>query len=181
MSRSPQTHFFATREDLRPGLERIEAACSLQYVLCDLYTANEPKRYRSAFLIEELGINVAGDAARSPVYLVMPGERAVNVREVPQRNGGIRYSVSQLGNPESIVFRPSGVHQGESLVAGNVGTVSEDARSRAFYRDFTAELARGFKKIRNYLVGHEALSMLDEGKRLLTMGVRSPTEYDLRR
>lgn len=181
MPRSPQTHLFATREDLRPGLERIEAAWKLQYVLCDLYLANEPKRYGSAFLLEDLGINATGDAARSPVYLVMPAASTIYVKEVPQRNGGVRYSVTQLGNPDSIAFRPSGIYQGNCLVVGNVGTVSEDARSLRLYRGLTRELTRGFKKIRMYLVGPEALRMLDEGKRLVTMGVRSPAEYDLRR
>jgi hypothetical protein len=62
-----------------------------------------------------------------------------------------------------------------------VATVSEDPDSIALYKGSVRELTRGYRKIRMYLVGPEALRMLESGKRLVTIGVRSPAEYDLRR
>lgn len=181
MARSPQAHFFATRRDLEPGIQRIEAARALKYALCNLYEANAPKTYGSLLLVEDLGVSGTGDNARSPAYLVVTASESFHIEPVPQRRGGLRYSLSQQGNPRSIVVRPGGLYQDRCLVVGNVGTVSEHPDAVSLYREFLRELMRGFKKIRSYLVGPDALGLMDEGKRLVTMGVDEPPEYDLKR
>lgn len=180
-NKSRLSHFFATHEDLEPGIRRIESLREIRYALCNLYSTNDPVLFTSLLHIDDLGISTTGDTARSPAYLVLPASQAIYVETVPQRKGGVRYSLSQLGNPHSLVFRAGGLYGGDCLVAGSTGTVCEDSVAVALYRDFTRELTRGFKKIRMYAVGPQALQMLDQGARLVTMGIRSPPEYDLRR
>ena len=47
------------------------------------------------------------------------------------------------------------------------------------FRLYSTELFRGFQKVRLYWLGPEALRRFRAGQRLVTIGVRSPREYDL--
>lgn len=181
MGRSLQTHFFATRADMAPGIERIESERRLQYVLCDEYEVRQPRAYSSLLEVGDLGTNRTGKAIDAPMFLVMDDAEPLMVQPIERPGGGTRYAVTQEGNPRSIVIASSGLYQETTLVAGKVATVSEHSGAIALYKLFVRELTRGFKKIRRYLVGPQALRMLDEGGRLVTIGVRSPAEYDLRR
>ena len=44
---------------------------------------------------------------------------------------------------------------------------------------YSKQLLRGFQRVRMYWVGPEAAAGLRNGQRLVTIGVRSPREYDL--
>jgi hypothetical protein len=57
----------------------------------------------------------------------------------------------------------------------------EKEESLALYRAFAPELLRGFEKIKAYRAGPEAVRLLAEGWRLVTISARSPAGYDLRR
>ena len=95
---------------------------------------------------------------------------------------GIRYDLSQKRNPDSVVFRPGGVYKGERvLVCGHIATLSKSPVAMSLYRAFVASIIRGFEKIGSYRVGPEAIRMMDEGHRMVTISVGSPREYDLRR
>jgi hypothetical protein len=141
---------------------------------------NQPEVHGSLLLANGLGMSKTGDAARSVTYLAMSAGDNVHVEVVPQRKGGVRYSLTQLGNPTSIAIKPGGIFENGSLVAGSVGTVSEHAESIALYNDFKRSVTRGFDKVRSYLVGPGALRLLRNGIRLVTMGVDESIEYDLK-
>lgn len=175
-TRSQQTPIFATREDLEPGLGRIEASRPLKYALCDEYDTPEPQTFSSLTSTDELGVNRFGSAIKAAAYLVVPASEPIHLTFVGPR----RFALTQEGNPKSIVFWPSGLYTDECLVAGKIGTVSEDAEAIGLYRDFLRELTRGFKKVRMYFVGPRASQMLQEGKRLVTMHATERPEYDLR-
>lgn len=178
--KTPQTHIFATRPDIEPGVQRVEAEMSLQYALADLYEGNRPRVYGSLLRTDELGISRTGVAIRSPIYLALPAGESIHVESVAQRKGGVRYSLTQAGNPRSIAIRLGGIFEDSCLVAGSVGTASEHPASLALYRAYVKHLTKGFRKIRFYLVGPDAARLLQEGKRLVTMGIDEPLEYDLK-
>lgn len=171
-------HLFATRRDLELGSIAIERQQELQYVDCSAAESASPIRYDSLLDLPDLGVNRTGNHLL-PAFLVMPRKARVHVQSVPQRKGGVRYVVDQLGNPGSIVFQPGGMFEAKCLVAGHIGTIHDDPGARQLFRTFSAVVTKGFKKVRSYWVGPEALSLLHSGFRLVAMGPDEPPEYDL--
>lgn len=137
--------------------------------------------YKSLLDAPSLGINATGNHTTGDSYLVMREGVRLSVRKIPQRKGGVMYSVDQDTNPKSVVFWPGGLYKNEALVCGHIGTISESSESVDLYDAFCAALLKGFTKIKSYHVGPEALRLLETGWRLVTISVRSPREYDLRR
>jgi hypothetical protein len=178
--KSPQTHIFATKRDIEPGVQRVEATIPLQYALSDLYEASSPRVYASLLLTEDLGISRTGAAIRSPTYLAIRVGESIHLEAAPQRKGGVRYSLTQAGNPRSIAIRLGGIFEDSCVVAGTVGRVSDHPDSLALYDAYVKELTKGFRKIRFSRVGPDAARLLQEGKRLVTMGIDEPPEYDLK-
>lgn len=181
MGRSLQEPFFATRADMVPGIEKIESERRLKYALCDEYDLSDVPIVSSLLAVKDLGSNQTGKANDAPMFLVTAHDEPIKVQTIERPGSKTRYAVTQEGNPRSIVIAVSGLYQESTLVAGKVGTVSGHPDAIALYKHFARELTRGFVKIRTYLVGPEALRMMDEGRRLVTIGIRSPPEYDLRR
>ena len=187
-----QTHIFATRSDLEPGLQLIEAQRPLKYVALNCYEVNSGKssvvphkspqfeEYDSLLDVPSLGTNTTGDHISGDHYLILPRDREARFESVIQDKGGIHYFVDQSLNPVSITFLPGGIYQNNNLICGHIGTVSKHPESIDLYKSFTKAVTKGFKKIGNYRVGPEARRLMNEGLRMVTIGVRSPREYDLR-
>ena len=188
-----QTHIFATRADLEPNLRLIESQMRLKYVALHQYTTGsdgkpfivphkspEFEEFESLLEIPTLGTNQTGDHVTGQDYLIGNADAEVRVESVIQRKGGIHYFVNGFVNPPLISFSPGGRYQDSFLICGHIGTVAEHPESIALYKAFTKTLTRGFKKIGNYKVGPDAQRLMKEGIRMITMGVDSPPEYDLR-
>lgn len=173
-------HLFGTKRDFEPGIARIEEQLELRYVLCTFSEKSEITSYLTLLDYEDLGVNRSGDHL-TPAILIVPRTASVHVETVPQRGGGNRFSISQSGNTGSIVFQPGGIYQENALVAGHISTIHQDTLSTRLFADFSRALLRGFRKVRSYRVGPEALQLLDGGTRLLTINAREPQEYDLKR
>jgi len=190
---SRQEHIFATRTDLEPGLRLVESQYRLKYTARFSYTlgANgrmiivphkspEFETYDSLLKAERLGLNFTGEHHTGDDYLILEGASEVRIRSAIQRKGGIHYFVDQEFNPKSICFSPGGIYEEHYLVCGHIGTASEHPESITLYKAFTKAVTKGFKKIGNYKVGPEALRLMYQGIRMITISVRSPLEYDLR-
>jgi hypothetical protein len=191
---SKQKHIFATRSDLEPGLSLIDSQRQLKYVALCLYSATsrgtfivvphkspEFESYTSLLGVDRLGINLTGQHVTGEDYLVLDSGKELEIEAVPQRKGGVHYFAGQLLNPSSICFAPGGLYQNQCLISGRIATISEDLESIKLYREFTRAVTKGFNKVGNYYVGPEALRLLDQGMRLITMGMDEPIEYDLKR
>jgi hypothetical protein len=178
--RLPQINFFATREDLAPGLGRLDERRPLQYVTY-LDPGPQPPVHASLLAIPDLGRARTGDHMSGHCYLVMERGAEVPVRGVPQKGGAVQHMVDLDRLPPAAIFRPGGVFEERVLISGNLGPVGDGEESLALYRDCAAQLFKGFQKIKAYKVGPEAARALDEGWRLVTISVRSPAGYDLRR
>jgi len=159
-------NLFATRGDLEPGLADAERSRELRHV--------------SLAGMEGLGISRTGNHLE-PSYLVAPRNVAVAARAVPQRKGGVLFALDQMENPSTFVFQPGGIFEQQCLVAGHIGTIHEDPIGKELLQDFSRAVTRGFKKVRSYWVGPEALTLLDSGVRLVTISAKEPSEYDLSR
>jgi hypothetical protein len=180
-ARRREKHFFATRADLEPGVRLIEGRHRLVFVESDMVPTPELHMYSSLLDIPALGTNETGSHTTGKCVLVMKSGAKPSLRRIPQRKGGVMYSADQDNNPNSIVLWPGGVYRNEALICGHVGTISTRADSVDLWGEFHGALLKGFTKIKSYHVGPEALRLYDAGWRLVTIGVKSSVEYDLRR
>ncbi len=175
-----QMGFFATRTDLEELLRAIEAKRKLRYVEVGLFDEAILVQRESFSEIPDLGVANRGDANQEPAFLVADRRSMVQVRAVQQRSGGTKFAIDQVSNPHTIAFRPGGTFADAAVIAGQVGTVSDDAESLGLFKLFAAEIRRRFTKIGSYYVGKDAGALLGAGYRL-TASVRAPPLYDLRR
>lgn len=172
------THFFATKEDLLKAIEPAEQKRSLKYVLTGLLDTSALEVYQTVAAIPGLGTATHESAICGACYLVSDRHAAIINHKRPQNAGGVRYEVSQLGNPATITFQPGGLFGGTALLYGRVATVSEDPISKEIYRLFTSAIRKAFIKVKRDYIGPEAKVLWEAGMRL-TQAVQSPREFDL--
>jgi len=162
-----QVSIYATKGDLAELLTEVCGERDLGFVVGGLSEMRTP--------------NIVGDIqelAPFTTYLVFEKGQDVRVREVSQRDGTIKYAVDQLDNPTTVVLQCGGLLNEARLLAGQVGTATEDIQSRNLYALFQKTIRRKYDKIRAYYVGIEAAQLLDKGVRL-TPTAKSPEAYDL--
>lgn len=169
-----QLPFFATEDDLLSLLQTVESIRQLRLVAGGLFDDVPDVEPR------ELAVVTSCCAKRETTYLVFAPGIHIAVRPVPQRRGGVKYAVDQLANPKTIAFRPGGSLARGCLVAGQLGTISEDPDSLELFQICSKQMRRVFTRIKAYYVGIEASKLLDQGWRL-TANPKSPTLYDLTR
>jgi hypothetical protein len=175
VSRAKTVHFYATRRDLEPGLERAEAKRPVQYVARGLFPNQEPRVYGSLRDVPEFGSCPRGDLF--DYYLILDVGTPVRAIPIPQRRGGILYGIDEVANPTALIIAPGGRDGGQCLIVGKI-MASSDPHSQHLYRILRPQYLARFTKIGVYLVGPEALRLWKEGLRL-THSKRSPPEYDL--
>jgi ATP phosphoribosyltransferase regulatory subunit HisZ len=175
-----QLSFFATKADVESLLRAVESKRQLQFVLTGLFDSPNVEKMQSLLAARNLGHMDVGDANQRAGYLVASREISIEVRPVPQQRGGVKYAVDQLANPTTIAFRPGGSFGERCLIAGEVGTTSDNPNSLELFQAFSKEVRHQFAKIKPFYVGKEAGELLDKGWRLTT-NAKSPTLYDLKR
>jgi hypothetical protein len=170
--------FFATAADMAPGIVAIERAISLDYVKAGMFTTPDVIRYPSAIDLPNFGISPRGRSAGADSnYLIVTRGMAINVQEVAQRRGGVRYFIDHRTNP-GVVFRPGGMFKQECLISGEVGTPLTDEVSLRVWRVFSKFFFRDFVRINLFRLGPEALQLLRSGFRL-AQDVNFSREIDL--
>lgn len=175
-----QQLFFATREDLQPGLERIESGLALEYVRHQM--RDDPRFERLTSLLHEPGVGDSrtGHWTSDDVYFVYEQDARPIAVSVPQRRGGVKFCVEW--SPHIVQIAPAGVHRPTgALVAGRIAPLDDPSpRGLALYQAFTAAVLGGFTRVHRYAVGPRAYAPFRAGRRLATIGIRSPRDYDLR-
>ena len=171
--------FFATADDLRPGLavarELIPTECLLQEMRDD----RDRTVYQSLVDAPEFGRSPGGTVAGTPQYFLFRQGQVPEPRAVRQRRGGAKYLVDPT--PDCLILRCGGLHEASgALVAGELQQPLDPSRGAVeMYEVYSTELLRGFQQVGLYWLGPEALRGFKAGQRLVTIGVRSPPEYDL--
>jgi hypothetical protein len=178
--KSKQTMFFSVFTDIEPIIKSIESTHQIHYFETGLFDNKEVNNYNSLFEISNLGFTKYGDWNYDKSFLLLPKQLSLKVREVPQRKGGVKYAVDQLINPASIILQIGGIYSEKDnvLVAGKVGTVSEDVFSLEMYKAFHSKIKKEFSKIQEFYVGKGAQERLKLGWRLVLDEGRKK-EYDL--
>jgi hypothetical protein len=178
--KSKQIVFFAILSDMEPILKKVESSLSVQYFKTGLLDSRDIPHYQSIFDAPDLGFTLSGDWNRTDSYLVLPKTISLNIRDVPQRAGGVKYAVDQSVNGKSVELKVGGIYKDKEhiLVAGLIGTISEDDFSVDTFKLFSSLIRKEFKKIGSFYVGKSAEEKLRSGWRLVTND-KSPKEYDL--
>jgi hypothetical protein len=135
--------------------------------------------YQSLADAPGFGRTVRGDVAGSAQYFLFRRGHVPKPRAVPQRRGGIKYVVDPT--PDCVILRCGGLHEPTgALVAGELQQPLEPSgRAVELFDVYSTELFRGFQRVGLYWLGPEALRGFRAAQRLVTIGVRSPREYDL--
>ncbi|WP_394974849.1 hypothetical protein [uncultured Croceitalea sp.] len=175
---SKQIFFYALKDDLNDIFIPIESAYDIKYTKVGLMDSI-PKELNS-LLDFEINLNEAvfADWNNNPKFLISPKEDEVIIREVMQKKGGIKYSVDQMKNENSIVLFLGGEYKGEALIAGKVGSISNSDFSITILKEINNIVTKEFTKINGFFVGKKALEKMAYGWRLTT-DFNSPKKYDL--
>jgi hypothetical protein len=144
-----------------------------------MFNTPEVSLFASALSILNFGLVDSGIATLAERYLVVPGNEPIHVRSVAQYDGSVKYAIDQLSNPRTVTVQPGGLFKDQCVIAGSIGTGSDDPVSISLYRLFAREIKKRFVFIKPFWVGPEALHLLRAGARL-TEDIRQPPEWDLR-
>ena len=172
--------FFALISDMEHILKKAESSLDIHYFKMGMFDSRDVPHYQSIFDAPNLGFTLSGDWNRIDSYLVIPESAWLDIRDIPQRAGGIKYAVDQSANAKSVELKLGGIYKEREniLVAGRIGTISESEFSLAAFKLFSSLIRAEFKKIGSFYVGKSAGEKLREGWRLVTND-KSPKEYDL--
>jgi len=170
--------FYAVKEDLLPMLKALKSDSSVKYVR----TGGQLPEPSLTVVDHAKDIPNLGKAASETgnfcdTFLVSKSEQQIVVRSA-RVLGQERFFIDQLHNPNTVTFTPAGIWNQDILLAGYVGTASGSEESQKLMKRFHSAIRKRFVKIKAYWVGHEALKLLQNGKRL-TIAVQSPPEFDL--
>jgi hypothetical protein len=172
-----QIEFFATGDDLSSALLAVFndfpfrlATFNAEAGECELWTPAE---------VRDVSVARDGSSAQARRYLVIRPDAAAVTRMVELRRGGQMTILDQQSQPDSVVLVPGGAFEGV-VIAGQLGTVTDCEWGLEAYGKLAKALKANFARVQSYLVGNEAIGILDAGGRL-TADIRAPREYDLRR
>lgn len=192
---SKGVHHYAIPDDYYPLLRAIEVKRPIKYVIAGMRDIPVLTTYFSGREIPTLGVASFGVSGYETWYMVLDRAARVALREVPQRNGTIRYQTEW--NPSAISFWPGGLfsptdealsrlfgvpdqlHE-QYVIQGETGTASDDVDSISLYRLFAGEIRRRFTRVRSFWVGPGALHLMDRHI-CLTHDIRASDEYCLER
>ncbi|MES2389560.1 MAG: hypothetical protein V4543_16265 [Bacteroidota bacterium] len=178
--KSKQTLFFLVYEDIGQLFRDMETMIDTRYYKAGLLDTRNIPSYNSIFEAPNVAIALSGDWNKIDSYIILKKTILLNIREVPQRVGGMKFAVDQMNNPKSIELKLGGIYQQKSnvIVAGRIATISEDSDSIEMYKLFTIKLKKKFKKIGAFYVGPIAEEKMKKGWRLVT-NENLPKEHDL--
>lgn len=176
--KSKQILFFATATDIEAIIKSIEASYAIKYYEMGLFDLKNDKEYNSISEIPNFGCPKVGDWNKDLRLMAIPKKMLLNIRDVPQKIGGIKYAIDPLENHTSLCFQFGGTYKDGVLLGGNCFTTNPNDFALQVFKDFSSQVRKKFKKIGAFYVGKEAEEKLKLGWRLVT-NEKSPKEYDL--
>ncbi len=103
---SKQTFFYGTSNDIKSLISLVEQNNKLDYCLAGLLDQAEMRNYSSLLELPLIGIAKSQDEDFCEAFLVTYEQTQVNVREVKQSKGGVKYAIDQLINPNQSLLDP---------------------------------------------------------------------------
>ena len=172
------TPIFATCPDFHAWLDDLVAAHRLAFTKAGMFDDPTIITFRELDAVPNLGTASTGNQLLEPSYLIHANDYNLTVRDIPQRNGGTRYSIDQRTNPECVGVCFGGQFGEHFVIAGQIGNGTDHPVSKQLHHVLLAQLKRTFTRIQSYWVGPRTAQMLDGGTRL-TINHEAASEYDL--
>lgn len=179
--KSKQIMFFAILEDFTPLFQEIENSLNIFYHLAGLYNFRKTSVFRTIFDTPNFGFVSSGDWNKIDRYLILKENESLNIREVIQKDGSVKFAVDQMNNLKSIELKMGGIFSDieKVIVAGRISTISDDVDSTELFKLFSSRIKKNFRKIDSFYVGSMAEIKLKQGWRLVT-NEKSPIDFDLK-
>jgi hypothetical protein len=150
-----QRDFFATPNDLVPGLLALEARTPLRYIGYGIHD-DEPLPYSSVVAIPDFGVRADKKVVAQRVFIVQPATAPV---VVTPRIGRPGYRCDPTA--DSIVLEPGGYTLKRDLYNGRVFVNNEEFPDAVpLFRAFVRTVTRNFKWLYTDWFGPEALALL---------------------
>lgn len=173
-----EIYFFTTKIDLIRIIHNVEQNIKLKYIETNFYDSGEIKVFHLLEEYENFGINLSGDH-QSESFLVLERNDLLNIREVKQTNGGVKYYVDQMNNKNSIVIWPGGIYKDQYLICGHAGTINKTPESKNLLNIFKKNIKNECNvKIGRYFIGNDAMKLFKQ-MRFITINVNQSKEYDV--
>lgn len=178
--KSKQIMFFALSEDIENIMQDFESINEIEYFRTGLFDNRNIPIYNSVCDVPNFGYTFSGDWNRIDNYLIIKKSTTLNIREVYQSAGGLKFAVDQMVNPKSIEIKVGGLYKEieNIIIAGRIATISDDLDSLFFFKLLSSKIKKEFKKNGPFYVGSLAQEKLKLGWRLVT-NVKAPKEFDL--
>lgn len=121
----------------------------VHYFSAGMFENAQISRFESGLDFPGLGITLVGNWNEMHRYLVLPKSQEVQVMEVAQRSGGIRYAVDPMLNPNSVELKIGGVFSEAPnvLIAGRMAYGFENEFSKSVYKAFGSQIKKEFRHI----------------------------------
>lgn len=176
-----RVNFFCCKDDLLLIIQNIEKSVNLKYAAGGMYLSiNDVKLYTTLLDYEDLGTHTSGEH-QNGYFLVVEATSGITLEGCHLVDGNTRYTINQLKNPDSIVFHPGGLYKDKFLVHGQVSTIGTGSKAQTLMKIFQKEIKRQCPKRGGVFYYSEGVEHLyNNGVRLITISVKSPTEYDLK-
>lgn len=172
-------YFFATPNDIRQMLHRVESNAPLKFVESGTKFSSNRNGYLEANEIPYLGVASHETGSQSSGYMVTLRDTENNVRTTTMKNGALRWDLHNSDTQGSVILTPAGLWK-DMLLAGNVCTIHDDPAAQILMKQFhSAFRSTSAAKAGRFWVGREALEFLDSGRRLSTTAEQSPPEFNI--
>ena len=176
--KTKQISFFSTDDELRNIFESV--SIDIDFCVTKIDGSEFPATHESISSVLNFCIAQHGDENFEDSYLLSPCGESVTVRKLVTKSGHTRFILDQALNPRSVFVRPGGVLANKNaIIAGKIGTISDDEWSLKLLSEFKRSVKNNFKKHKSFFVSAESERMLKSGFRL-TQSIRAPTEFDLK-
>jgi hypothetical protein len=164
--KSKQLFFFATKRDLFELVNFLDSSFNIKYAEAGLLN-NKVNCISSLHSAIELHLMEYGDWNFNKRYIVLPRDVDLQIREIQQRAGGVKYAVDQMKNNDSIVIFLGGKYNEEAIIASKIGTISQTEFATNMMKNLSAYFKK-YKKVEEFFICSEALKAAEEGLRLST-------------
>lgn len=163
----------------RDLLKIIENKNKIYYTECGYFEINKIVKYNSIDEFLPMIEPQIGEHLYSS-WIILP-QSIDFVFEYADILGEKKVTVYPLrGNESAIVYHPGGVYKGTNIIHGEFYILSNNTEMADVFKQIRTSLGKMSIKKSGYFVGKEIFNNKHKYDRLITISVKSSTEYDLK-
>lgn len=155
--------FYATKGDLEAILSFVEMKSRpLKFVPTGVFSNAQVNTLDTLIGHFELGIATSPESIGNRGYYVLEREHPVSMAKI-QNNAKDWYYKFEIGDHNTVIFRPAGILEHGTLILSEVNVVSTDSATLALFELFRREIKKQSSMVQSTSVCKEAEQLLDDG------------------